>query len=80
MLRNQALEAYEQMLSFIKSLLARGVDTGEFRPDMDLESTASFIFSSIEGGIMASRLTRDNKHVGFATNQIERWLATFKSV
>lgn len=77
-LRDHALAAYEQMLSFIQNVLKQGAAAGEFRADMDIEATASFIFSSIEGGIMASRLTRDNKHVRNATKQIERWLMTFK--
>ncbi|MGG4394983.1 TetR/AcrR family transcriptional regulator [Paenibacillus thiaminolyticus] len=77
-LRDQALEAYGQMLSFIQGILQQGIAAGEFQPDMDTEAAASFIFSSIEGGIMASRLTRDNRHVHHATAQIERWLSTFK--
>lgn len=77
-LRDQAIEAYEQMLSYIQCILKQGAASGEFRSDMDTESAASFIFSSIEGAIMASRLTRDNKHVGYAMNNIEQLLLTFK--
>ncbi|MFC7441737.1 TetR/AcrR family transcriptional regulator [Laceyella putida] len=77
-LRDQALAAYEHMLAFIQSILMQGVADGEFQSDMDTESVASFIFSSIEGSIMSSRLTRDNKHVGYAMKNIERLLMTFK--
>lgn len=77
-LRDHAIAAYEQTSAFIQGILAQGIASGEFRPDMDIESVASFIFSSMEGGIMASRLTRDNKHVRFATNHIEYLLATYK--
>ncbi|MBD0381977.1 TetR/AcrR family transcriptional regulator [Paenibacillus sedimenti] len=77
-LRDYALGAYEQMSSFIQGILEQGVAVQEFQSDMDTESAASFIFSSIEGAIMASRLTRDNKHVHHAMKQIERWLMTFK--
>ncbi|MDF2713954.1 MAG: TetR family transcriptional regulator [Paenibacillus sp.] len=77
-LRDNALAAYENMLSFIRSILKQGVADGEFRADMDTESVASFLFSSIEGAIMASRLTRDNKHVGYAMKNMELLLNTFK--
>lgn len=77
-MRDHALAAYEQMLAFITDILRQGVASGEFESDMETEEAAAFIFSSIEGGIMASRLTRDNKHVRNSTKQIERWLTTFK--
>jgi TetR/AcrR family transcriptional regulator, transcriptional repressor for nem operon len=77
-LRDKALGAYENMLSFIQGILAQGVAAGEFRTDMDIESVASFIFSAIEGAIMASRLTLDNKHVAYAIQNIELLLFTFK--
>lgn len=78
-LREHALGAYNQMLGFIQSLLAQGVRDGEFQADMRLESVASFIFSSIEGGIMASRLSRDNSHVAYAMDNIKRLLMTYKA-
>lgn len=77
-LRDQALAAYEQMLSFIQSILKQGVADGEFRAEMDTESVASFIFSAIEDSIMSSRLTRDNKHVANTMKNIERLLITFR--
>ncbi|UKS26482.1 TetR/AcrR family transcriptional regulator [Paenibacillus sp. HWE-109] len=77
-LRERALGAYEQMLGFIQGILQKGVAEGEFRTDLPAESVASFIFSAIEGGIMASRLSRDNKHVGYAKANIELLLTSFK--
>ncbi|MDF2958570.1 MAG: TetR family transcriptional regulator [Paenibacillus sp.] len=77
-LRDRAVGAFEHMLSFIQGILHQGIANGEYRTDMDTESVASFIFSSIEGGIMASRLTRDNKHVNYARRNIEQLLNTFK--
>ncbi|NOU88605.1 TetR family transcriptional regulator [Paenibacillus sp. LMG 31460] len=76
-LRDHAVGAYEQMLAFIQGILLKGVEDGEFRSDLDTESVASFLFSSIEGGIMASRLTHDNKHVSYAKRNIELLLTTF---
>ncbi|KEQ24706.1 TetR/AcrR family transcriptional regulator [Paenibacillus tyrfis] len=77
-MREHALAAYGGMLSFLQSILQQGIADGEFRADLDTESVASFVFSTIEGGIMASRLTRDNKHVGYAMKHIEQLLGTYK--
>jgi len=77
-LREPAIGAFEQMSAFIQSLLEAGKASGEFAPEMDSEAAASFVFSSIEGGIMASRLTLDNKHVRNSKAQIERWLSSFR--
>jgi hypothetical protein len=52
------------------TMIGKGVDT---------ESVASFIFSSIEGAIMASRLTRDNNHIAYTMQNIERLLQTYKA-
>lgn len=78
-MRDHAMGAYTQMLGFIQSLLAQGIASGEFQAGMDTQAVASFVFSSVEGGIMASRLTRDNRHVAYAKQHIERLLATYKT-
>lgn len=79
-LRENAVGAFNQMLSFIQGMLQQGVSEGEFRSDMDTESMASFVFTSIEGGIMASRLTRDNKHVAFAKDNIQALLNSYRPI
>ncbi|NHN30433.1 TetR/AcrR family transcriptional regulator [Paenibacillus agricola] len=77
-LRDQTLAIYELTLSLIQSILKQGIADKELRVDMDTESVASFCFSAIEGGILVSRLTRDNKHVAYAIKNIELLLLTFK--
>ncbi|WP_337101208.1 TetR/AcrR family transcriptional regulator [Paenibacillus sp. YIM B09110] len=79
-LRDKATQAFDQMMSFIQGLLQQGIDNGEFRSDLQTESMASFIFTAIEGGIMASRLTRDNKHVAFAKDNIRTLLHSYQEV
>lgn len=77
-MREHALRAYDSMLAFIQGLLRQGVEAGEFRAEMDTEAVASALFSSIEGGIMASRLTRDNKHVRYAREFIASQLTIYR--
>lgn len=75
-LREKTLAAHGRFVTLIQNILDNGVGQGELRSDMDTEAMASFVVSSLEGGVMASRLTRDNKHVGFVIQQIKFVLTT----
>jgi TetR/AcrR family transcriptional regulator, transcriptional repressor for nem operon len=77
MLRDKALAAYEEMLCLIKGILEHGISVGEIRPDVDIDSLSSFIVSSLEGSVMASRLSRDSKHVRFVMQQLRLLLKTY---
>lgn len=76
-LRDRALAAYEEMLSLVQGILKHGISVGEFRSDVDVDSLSSFIVSSLEGSVMASRLSRDSKHVGFVMQQLRVLLNTY---
>jgi hypothetical protein len=76
-LRDKALAAYEEMLSLVQGILKHGISVGEFRSDIDVDSIASFIVSSLEGSVMASRLSRDSNHVGFVMQQLRILLNTY---
>ncbi|MCZ8520232.1 MULTISPECIES: TetR/AcrR family transcriptional regulator [Paenibacillus] len=76
-LREKALAAYEEMLSLIQGILKQGVSDGELRAGLDIESMSSFIVSSLEGSVMASRLSRDSIHVHFVTQQLRYLLNTY---
>ncbi len=75
-LREKAVDAHGQFTAFIQSLLRNGVRSGELSPELNTEALASFVVSSLEGGVMASRLTRDNKHIGFVIQQIKLVLSS----
>ncbi|NOU89300.1 TetR family transcriptional regulator [Paenibacillus sp. LMG 31460] len=76
-LRDKALAAYEEMLSLVQGIVKHGISVGEFRSDVDVDSLSSFIVSSLEGSVMASRLSRDSKHVGFVMQQLRVLLNTY---
>jgi TetR/AcrR family transcriptional regulator, transcriptional repressor for nem operon len=77
MLRDKALAAYEEMLRLIRDILNHGISVGEILQDADIDSLSSFIVSSLEGSVMASRLSRDSKHVGFVMQQLRLLLNTY---
>lgn len=76
-LREKTMAAHGRFVSLIQNILDNGIGHGELRSDMDTAALASFIVSSLEGGVMASRLTRDNKHVEFVIQQIRFVLSTY---
>lgn len=76
-LRDRALAAYEEMLNLVQGILKYGISVGEFRSDVEVDSISSFIVSSLEGSVMASRLSRDSKHVGFVMQQLRILLNTY---
>ncbi|RNB89503.1 TetR/AcrR family transcriptional regulator [Brevibacillus fluminis] len=78
-LREKALAAYEDLLHLVKDILLQGIASEEFKPDLDVESLSSFIVSTLEGGVMASRLTKDNKHIGFVTQQLRVLLTSYSN-
>jgi TetR/AcrR family transcriptional regulator, transcriptional repressor for nem operon len=77
-LREKAVAAHGHFTAFIQRILDEGVTAGELSADLNTEAIASFVVSSLEGGIMASRLTRNNKHIGFVIQQIKHVLSTYK--
>ncbi|ASJ55942.1 TetR family transcriptional regulator [Brevibacillus formosus] len=79
-LREKAVAAHGQFTAFIQNILDEGVITGELSSGLNTEALASFVVSSLEGGVMASRLTRNNKHIGFVIQQIKLVLSTYRQI
>jgi TetR/AcrR family transcriptional repressor of nem operon len=62
-LRNKAQQALNSTLRWMKDIIQQGIHTGEFKKDIDIDVLATFTLSTLEGGIMLSRLDQDNKHI-----------------
>ncbi|MFD2670351.1 TetR/AcrR family transcriptional regulator [Marinicrinis sediminis] len=77
-LRESAIAAHGIFVSFIENLLRDGVKTGELQAELDAADLASFVVSSLEGGVMSSRLTRDNRHVRIIIKQIKLVLSAYE--
>lgn len=76
-LREQASIAMNGFLATIQKILMEGIQNRELRPDLNINSMASFIFSILEGSIMASKLERNNQHVAFSKEHLSTYLTTF---
>lgn len=62
-LHDKAAEAYKQTILFIQAIIDEGVRSKEYKRDIDSYSLASFLFSTMEGAVMASRLSLHNEHM-----------------
>ena len=62
-LRNRVRRAINGWLTTIVGIVERGQLDGQLRRDVNATSTASVIFSALEGAVMLSRLYRDPAHI-----------------
>lgn len=66
-LRDRARQGLHNHLDMIKSIILNGINSGEFKEDLNADALASFAFSLLEGGILLSKLDGDNKHMQMNT-------------
>lgn len=76
-LRLKALQALDRTLGGIKGIIQEGINSGEFKPDIDIEALATFTLSTLEGGIMLSKLELDNRHMRNNINSFSNYLKQF---
>ncbi|MGF7047942.1 AcrR family transcriptional regulator [Paenibacillus sp. DS2015] len=62
-LRQRAQQGLKNTLDTLKAIISKGVESGEFKADLDIDALASFTLSTMEGGIMMSKLEGDNRHM-----------------
>ncbi|WP_433944750.1 TetR/AcrR family transcriptional regulator [Paenibacillus sp. SN-8-1] len=77
-LREKASTAMNGFLATIHQILLEGIQSKELRPDLDPSSLASFIFSILEGSIMASKLEGDNRHVAVGKEHLSNYLRAYQ--
>ncbi|MGG1661118.1 TetR/AcrR family transcriptional regulator [Brevibacillus sp. NRS-1366] len=73
-LHDKAAEAYKQTLLFIQAIIEEGIKSKELKQDIDSYSLASFLFSTMEGAVMASRLSLNNEHIHHSITHVKALL------
>lgn len=58
-LKARAAAAMDEWRGLIQRIVTKGIDKGEFRPEIDPAALASLIVASLEGGLMMSKLYND---------------------
>jgi TetR/AcrR family transcriptional repressor of nem operon len=62
-LRQRAQQGLAGTLNAMKAIIHEGVRRGEFKADLNVDALATFTLSTLEGGIMLSKLEGDNRHM-----------------
>ncbi|QHW31080.1 TetR/AcrR family transcriptional regulator [Paenibacillus rhizovicinus] len=75
-LREIARKGLAGTLDTMKAIIAGGVESGEFKADLDIEALATFTLSVMEGGIMISKLEGDNRHVRMNIESLMAYMRT----
>jgi len=77
LLRHRAQDAMGRLRDdTIARIVARGVERGELRPDVDPHSAATIIVAILEGALMLSHLYDDPSQVTVATAHLDGYVAS----
>ena len=75
-LKQKAAAAMQEMLQSLEHIIRKGIDTGEFDPQLDVKLEAALIYSVIEGGVMMSKVADQpailNKLLKRLNNDVEQ--------
>ncbi len=72
-LRARAEAAMQEWHGFIRWILVRGQRRGDIRPDVDVDSIATFLIATMEGGIMLSQLYGDTLYMDRTLDQLKHY-------
>ena len=73
-LRDRALAAMNSSRSLIVRILQRGIKKGEVRSNIEPDTVATIIFSTLEGAIMMSKLERNPIHLKRAVAHLQSYI------
>ena len=73
-LRAKARRALNSWLDRLQSIVEQGRQRGEVRSDVDCAELATLIVSTLEGGLMVSRLERNDDALDLACRHLEEYL------
>ncbi|PGZ06591.1 TetR family transcriptional regulator [Bacillus cereus] len=78
-LQKAAAKGYNNTILLIGSLIEEGIEKQEFKEDVDVLSLASFLASSMEGAIMASRVSNNNEYYHYFIEQVKYLLTSYSN-
>ena len=73
-LRERVSNAFRAMRGVARRNLARAVETGELRSDLDVEQATDFIVATIEGAVLLARGLRSRTHSRNVYAVLRAWL------
>lgn len=73
-LRARAVSAMREWHDFIRWILVRGQRRGDIRPEVDIDSVATFFIATLEGAIMLSQLYADLSYMDRAKVPLQHYV------
>lgn len=73
-LRQRAQQGLKGTLDAIKVIILQGVESGEFKADLDIDALATLTLSIMEGGVMMSKLEGNNRHMRMNIESLSTYL------
>ena len=70
-LRDRARGAMDELRSTVRRIISKGIERGEVRPGIDVETWISVMIATLEGAVMLSRLYQDPVHMHRAAAYIQ---------
>ncbi len=74
LLRDKTQKAMNSWRNLIIRIVEKGIKKGEIKPDVESDEIATIIISSLEGGIMMSKLYRDSIHLERVVTSLQNYL------
>lgn len=69
-LKEHVRKSFDSWIKKISGIIEIGKKNGEFKAETDAEKYASLIVMIVEGGILLSKITENEKHLNIALDQI----------
>lgn len=69
-LKNQVKISFEEWMKRISTIITKGQKSGEFNTEISAQEYASLFIMLVEGGILLSKTTSDEKHLNLALDKI----------
>ncbi|MGA9531471.1 MAG: TetR/AcrR family transcriptional regulator [Anaerolineales bacterium] len=73
-LRERAQDALEAWQAILTQVIERGIERGQISGRVDARATATRLIALMEGGLMMSRLTDDERHMAAALDGLNAWI------
>lgn len=73
-LRERAAAAMDEWRGLIERIIVKGIDKGEFRPDVVPAELAGIIIAGLEGSLMMSKLYNDSKYLRRMADHLHQYI------
>lgn len=74
LLKERAQQAMKVFIGRLKAIVDSGIETKEFRSNINSEQVCTYIIAVIEGGVMLSKLFDDSKYIRHCVSNVYQYI------